>query len=1690
MQKKTTQKNFMVFLLKTVLPVLFLSVCFKVACAQNLSTTGKKKISVSEKSAVTTQPVLTKEEMIKAKMEGSSGQSNRTGWRKSSPKAATSATTAPKPALRNELNREEMKSLMSGPSYTDIPAMNKTFASRSIQNQIINNPELVCTFNGSLVTGDATLTNGRFFRDGIPSTCAAPKACGGPFGTGPYFYDTYTFTNPTSTIQCVTVGYTANAGGGDVFGVTYLGSFDPTNLCTNYLADGGSSSLSGGAGVSYSFNVPANATIVVVLMGAQIGVQCPSYTMTIDNLLGGCCVDPTLPTVTGSTSVCPGGSTTLTANGSLNSATDWNWYSGSCGGTLVGTGRTITVSPAANTTYYVRGEGGCVTPGACTAVPVTITSGPTASVLSHVGGMVCTGSTTNLRVAITGGVSPYSVVINAAPGGNFTVNNYISGTNIPITPAVTTTYSLVSVTSANGCVGTGNSGTPIVTVSATTITPIQITADPDAPLCAGDPTLLTVEGAGGLSTLCSSGAISIPVGGNASPYPSNLTVGGMPATGVNVQSVIINGFSHTWSEDVDVLLQSPTGQNVILMSDVGGGNITTNATYTFTDAGPLMTTGPIPTGTYRPTNLGATDNFPAPGPGSITQAAPALSMFGNTADVNGVWKLFVLDDDGIGDQGSIAGGFCIIFNVPPAPPPTGWTFLWSPALGLSSTTGNPVAASPMQTTTYTVVGTAPNGCQTSATKTVVVYGRPAVTANPSDAAACDGASASFTVAATGQGITYQWQESTNGGTSYNNITNGGIYSGATSATLNLSGVTIFMNNNMYRCQISGACPPAVNSTGATLTVNGLPVIEISPASPVCGGVAGINGTLLTAGSAPPPVPGSQTFTSGTINVPIPEGNFPTPPATAGSNVIAVSGIPANATITNVHITSNITHAFVGDVVMVVKAPNGEIFNLDALLNKTNNAGVDFVNTVISSAGTTLLSAGTAPWTGTFKADAVGATFTAFGFTLAGGPTGFTPTTQSWSALYGTPNGNWTIAAYDAGAPDVGTLTNWKITIDYTTPGVTAVPLTYTWSPAAGLYTDANASIPYIAGTQTDRVYAAPAVNTVYTVTGTNGNTGCVNTGTITVVYTPAVPTVTPASVTMCLGDPAVKLQIASSLAPSPFTASYASGPLTLVVTDNTQTGVTSTINAALPATAQITDMTVAFNMNHTWAGDVVVALKAPNNNVLNLDFNLSGSGGTGPTTGFTNTRISSSGTAALSSGSDPYTGVFKADANNSAAGSIAGMPPTGTSWTQLYGIPNGDWSLLLYDAAAGDEGTLTSWSLSFNYLYGVPASGIWSPVAGLYRDAAATIPYTGDTANCLYTLQTASGLYPYQVTVESVGPDALPVFSNTTPITINSSGTATPYSADISVTGLPVAGVSVASVTLNGMNHTWASDVDVLLQSPGGQNVILMSDVGGNVAIPANAVYTFSDAGPDMAAAANASGTYHPTNLVGTLGVEPDNWPAPGPGTVTQAAPALSMFTGDMNGDWKLFIVDDAAGDGGDISGGYSIQFRYPTSGCTSAPRTVNVRVNDPLVVAAQPVNRTVCTDKVATFTIAVTGSGPYSYQWQVSTNNGNTWSNISNGGVYSGATSATLTVSAPPVSMNGSLYRVNVQGALPCPAITSFQVTLTVNPLPVVVISANPFTRLFPGLTTTISSSVTPNAAAPGGYAWTRNGVPVGSST
>lgn len=133
----------------------------------------------------------------------------------------------------------------------------------------------------------------------------------------------------------------------------------------------------------------------------------------------------------------------------------------------------------------------------------------------------------------------------------------------------------------------------------------------------------------------------------------------------------------------------------------------------------------------------------------------------------------------------------------------------------------------------------------SACATLTVVSATLVSSNPGSITVCDGANTSFTVAATGSDVIYQWQ--LNNGTGFVNLSNGGIYSGATTATLSLSAVAPAMNGYQYRCLVSNpTCTTPAISSAATLTVNDLPAIGTQPVSQtIC---AGSNVSFLITGS--------------------------------------------------------------------------------------------------------------------------------------------------------------------------------------------------------------------------------------------------------------------------------------------------------------------------------------------------------------------------------------------------------------------------------------------------------------------------------------------------------------------------------------------------------------------------------------------------------------------------------------------------------------------------------------------------------------------------------------------------------------------------------------------------------------------------------------------------------------------------
>lgn len=93
-----------------------------------------------------------------------------------------------------------------------------------------------------------------------------------------------------------------------------------------------------------------------------------------------------------------------------------------------------------------------------------------------------------------------------------------------------------------------------------------------------------------------------------------------------------------------------------------------------------------------------------------------------------------------------------------------------------------------------------------------------ISTNPANSTVCVGSNTSFTIGTSGSVAGYQWQVSTNGGSSWTNVTNGGVYSNATTSSLTITGVTAGMNGYQYRDSITGTCGGNGNSQAATLAI--------------------------------------------------------------------------------------------------------------------------------------------------------------------------------------------------------------------------------------------------------------------------------------------------------------------------------------------------------------------------------------------------------------------------------------------------------------------------------------------------------------------------------------------------------------------------------------------------------------------------------------------------------------------------------------------------------------------------------------------------------------------------------------------------------------------------------------------------------------------------------------------------------
>jgi autotransporter-associated beta strand protein len=112
---------------------------------------------------------------------------------------------------------------------------------------------------------NSTVQAGRLTRDTVASVCGFNKPCPNTNTLLARFYDAFTFVNGESN-ACISVTLQSAA---DLFSVAYRDSYNPANLCQNYLADMGDST--GDGQTNYAFRVAAGARFVVVVVQVNPG---------------------------------------------------------------------------------------------------------------------------------------------------------------------------------------------------------------------------------------------------------------------------------------------------------------------------------------------------------------------------------------------------------------------------------------------------------------------------------------------------------------------------------------------------------------------------------------------------------------------------------------------------------------------------------------------------------------------------------------------------------------------------------------------------------------------------------------------------------------------------------------------------------------------------------------------------------------------------------------------------------------------------------------------------------------------------------------------------------------------------------------------------------------------------------------------------------------------------------------------------------------------------------------------------------------------------------------------------------------------------------------------------------------------------------------------------------------------------
>ncbi|MCC6370491.1 MAG: T9SS type A sorting domain-containing protein [Bacteroidia bacterium] len=795
--------------------------------------------------------------------------------------------------------------------------------------------------------------------------------------------------------------------------------------------------------------------------------------------------------------------------------TSYNWQISTTSG---GTYTNVAASSGTNLTYYATLPNGIyyfVLQSSCantSAMAIsneaTVTIGSPNPVLTNSVPAVCAsiGSATLLA---TGAVS-------------YTWSNGPTTASNVVTQTATTIYTL---TGSSAC------GTGISTVSVIYANPIVTLTPSSASICSGQSTGISASGAGTYSWSTGASTSSISITPTASTVYSvtgtdsygcqnsgtqSITVNGNPTlnisgstgicTGQNASLTASGANTYTWntSSNSSSIVTSPainttytvTGTNAQGCSSSTTQLVTVAASLSITITGPSSVCAGQPVtlsgagGVTYTWNTGASTTTIAPSP-SVTTSYSVIGASGTCS--NTATKLITVNANptiSVSGVNVICAGQSATLSASGAA-----TYTWLP-----STVASSIVVTPSINTTYTVNAASAQGCTTSITSAVTSNSLPAITVSQSSGSVCLNSPATFTASGANS---YTWSTSSNASTISITPT--------ASANYSVSGT------NAAGC---------VNTQTFTLGTYTLPVVSSVPAS----------ATVCAASQASFAASGANTYTwNGTVVSPTVSFN---PTSTV---VYTLSGENTFGCVstTTVGVSTN-------PVPVVSVSPSSLTVCAFAPANFTASGAATYTwNSVNTGSSVTLFigSSGTQTVVGT-NAQGCSATVTvavnanplptvgvnpSFTTVCAFSPINFLAsgaTTYSWSngasnasvVISPSATGAYTVTGTDANGCSSSTT---AIVVTNTLPLLSVSPNSATLCALSPFTATASGALSYTwsGGATTNTVLLTPGASTVYTVSGTDPNNGCVGTQTVAVT-TNSLPVITVASsaATVCSGS--------------------------------------------------------------------------------------------------------------------------------------------------------------------------------------------------------------------------------------------------------------------------------------------------------------------------------------------------------------------------------------------------------------------------------------------------------------------------------------------------------------------------------------------------------------------------------------------